>query len=586
MKKIGSFLILMLLTATFAIPAFAANNSCVEMEIISDGTLDATWTEHTALEWTAYDPGDENYTYRWSTSTGFDVGWSISSAHLINRSQNIVMTMTNDNDTFSGVVFLYESDPLWYGVLCTDGAAFIVKYNGVLAGWSGIDWDDSFLNWYPYEYSHMAPSLNLTWMKTIFDQHTGHLMWKAWTEGLDDGEPTTWVIDMSMAEWNTDETYQFGLCGYNNAPGVTYVDFGMYGLFNCTYELDTISHAYDVPVLQPKIIDSTVLFAFMINAMTELFENEGNWSENQMRQYLTGVLVEFVNWFDHSSFIYYPIGEGDQDDQIYVYSIVLRDFLSMAEIIPAEYMPWNQSDWDEIMGNETMSALINNFIVFLIEDCTDGTDDDNDWCLLQFDSDHNHVYDDEDYSFVVYGNSSSYDTESFNGSYNTNDSMFMAEVSFGDGPQNFCFHRYDYHRSYMIFIPLGLLESNHTTGTMANVNDTMGINIVLSNNDTGDSDLYCWEQWIELTNVTNPISNFFAFGTGPTFNISDNQCQQWGHLCIQGVNAGTGADEPDLNEIYTGVSSGFTQTSLTMLWILIIIMAIIIIVGLVTSRGK
>lgn len=585
MKKIGSLLVLMLLTVTFAIPSFASNNSCVEMETISEGTLDATWTEHTALEWTAYDPGDGNYTYRWSTSAGYDVGWSISSDHLLNRSQNIVMTMTNDADTFSGVVFLYESDSLWYGVLCTDGAAFLVKYNGTLYGWSGVVWDDEFSSWLPYEYSYMAPSQNLTFMKTIFDQHTGHLMWKAWTEGLKDGEPTTWVIDTSMAEWNTGETYQFGLCGYNNAAGATYVDFGLYGLFNCTYELDTTSHAYDVPVLQPKIIDSSTLFAFMIDAMTELFENEGNWSEKQLMQYMTNVLVEFINWFDHSSFIYYPTGEGDQPDQVYVYSIVLRDFLSMAETLPDEYMPWNQSEWDEIIGNDTMSALVNNFVVFLIEDGTDGTDD-NDWCLLQFDSDHNHVYDDEDYSFVIFGNSSDYDMESFNGSYDTPDPMFMGEMSFGDGPQEFCFHRYEYHRRYMAFIPLGLLESNHTTGAMVNVNDTMGINIVLSNNDTGDSDLYCWEQWNESANTTSPIGDFFAFENESLFNITESRCQQWGHLRIQGINADTGAEEPDLNKIYLGSSSDFSETNTMLLLIVAVVLVIIIIGGIWSSRRK
>ncbi|MHA1289112.1 MAG: hypothetical protein ACTSPB_17120, partial [Candidatus Thorarchaeota archaeon] len=381
--------------------------------------------------------------------------------------------------------------------------------------------------------------------------------------------------------------FKFGLVAVNSIEGATWADFTMYGLFNCTYELDAVTHegAPTVPILQPPILSATTLFTFMTEAFMEADEMwDANVSELQIEYFIALQIRELFDWFDHSSWLNYTLSSDvhDQDDQMYVYSIVMRDFMSFINSFGSEYWPWDEEMYEEMQTNQTLQDMINNFLVIRVEDCTDGSDED-DWCLLQFDSDHNHEYDDYDRSFVIYGNESNSDFISFTGSTEDTEGMFFGMMEYGDNPMDMMFHRYSNHRAYMFLIPIALLKQNYTTGEMFNVDDVAGLNIVISNNDT--TDYVIWESWNETTNVTRDSSEFL--NASDFFVISSAMCTEWGHLSIQGVNAQTGEPESDLNEIYASSSSGFTQTSLTMLWILLIIMAIIIIVGLVSSRrGK
>ncbi|MHA1287573.1 MAG: hypothetical protein ACTSPB_09230, partial [Candidatus Thorarchaeota archaeon] len=194
-NMLNLILSLAVVTALFTPAILAGQNTCVELEVVFGGDLDAEWQEHSALEWSPHTDDDENYTYRWA-ATDYDVGFTISYNHSLNRVQNIYRTWVMDDDTWPGNIFLYQDDTDWYAVLMINGSAFIIYYNGTIYGWTGAAWDDNQINWYPYESEGIHPDVNITSVKTVFSRYTGHLLWKAWTAGITEDEPTDWVIDI------------------------------------------------------------------------------------------------------------------------------------------------------------------------------------------------------------------------------------------------------------------------------------------------------------------------------------------------------------------------------------------------------
>lgn len=84
--KIKNGILITSILISMVLPVFADNNSIVEMELISDGTLDGTWTENTSLQWAAYDPGDGNYTY----TANATYTYAASGTYLVN------LTVTDD----------------------------------------------------------------------------------------------------------------------------------------------------------------------------------------------------------------------------------------------------------------------------------------------------------------------------------------------------------------------------------------------------------------------------------------------------------------------------------------------------------
>lgn len=423
-KMLNLILSLAVVVALFTPLILAGQNTCVELEVVFEGTLDAEWDENTVIEWSPHTDDDVNYTYRWASADGWDIGWSISNDHPLNRLQSVYRTWVMDEDTWPGNIFLYINDSDWYGVAMLYGAGVLVHYNGTnISGWNGTAWSneswESWEPWFPPGEVDIAADENITSVKTIFNRYTGHLLWKAWTAGIVDEEPTYWVIDISLPEFQVDEPFYHGLFGVNAVSSNTWADFTMYGLFNCTYELDNITHegSPTVPILQPPIMTATNLFTFMAETFIEADEMwDENVSEIQIEYYISLQIRELFNWFDHSSFLNYTLSSdiNNQDDQIYVYSIVMRDFLTFIDSYGSEYWPWDEEMYEEMQTNETIQELINNFLMILVEDCTDGGDED-DWCLVQFDSDHNHDYDEYDRSFVIYGNQSDSDFISFTG---------------------------------------------------------------------------------------------------------------------------------------------------------------------------
>ena len=432
LKKFGAgvFSLLLILTV-FMITVGAQTGSLAVWENIPDGVLTSDWWENEAL-WSVYNLSG-TWVYRssnspsmtWNAST---IGNRLYQTCLIQKGYNEdgdycyqghgVINSTEDEDVYNYYAILYHIDSAY---LITGNSANPSHYwDASLSSWSSSITGKSLWGGaiYPYSWSRIKTIWN-------FNENNFTVRSKIWD--VDDDEPVDWVVDETVTYYSTfNETLRHpGLVSNMlNDPG------GGYGYYRNIMFWNLSWDTYEDTGI-PYIACPT----FGYDSFMALYENmtdiEDLWNATQL-------FKDFINTYDLISYyeerMYDPLIYG-QNDTIYVFSQMFTD---TREVFEGEYEP------TEYMGEYPDNLLWLDFFI-----PPEHEESVTDQLLIRIDSDNNGVYDDYDYTIILWLD----EMYIYNGTTNITDDVNWWGThikTVGSSPIKEVFRDYNYTRYWVL----------------------------------------------------------------------------------------------------------------------------------------
>ena len=453
----------------------------------------------------------------------------------MNMSQSILRMRVNFTlDTWEpniGIIYSYINSTNYDMVLYGWNTAYLLSvYNGGLydtvtgvnvslpghalnhwhVGWTCNSSQDPYFDTFAGD-----PLYDGVWVKTLYNEYCGGIFSKAW--GINDTaledfgqfeEPQGWIVNESIDNLTHYNGSCFGLVVWNPKGCWFTADFDFirmwrlnYSLYEGTNEIILGDHSPLnglIPYMEFPNFNMTTYNQSRINWLTKYYD----WLSGGMSN------LTFYEWCDFHTenmsqmlnlearyFGYNYINctnyswANDQNDSVYYYTAITDDMIDM-------------------QGEDYNSA-----VRIHIEDCTDGTEDIGDGCVIAIDIDNNQQWDYNDYALVFYdvgGDVTNYtiwsgtNAETGTSDASTNRSFF---VTGGISPYNVTdlntsfpvFHRYSWHRTYDVSVPLYTLRKENKE--MLNINDIFGLHIMTFNAHDTDFPVInpVWENWNQTT---------------------------------------------------------------------------------------
>ncbi len=558
---LATILILMMFLPT----SVAQTNSLAVFENCADGALVATWTENATDQWAPQNSsGDTRFKFNCTgVADGYGTVVNTTAGH---RWFGYTEVQTNDTDLMVGPIFAYNGTEDYLCVLLDQAAEkiYIAKWNGSFYYFNSTDgsWEAAVANGTDYdsadEQYYWEYASDYCLMKWIYNSEPGQLNFKAWTGAAMGNEPTNWLINITHANLSYSSDISQGLFAYNDKAELMEAYFRRIMFWNLTYELN----ATDVPQIPVPLYDAYT-FATEMAALHTMEDSAYN---------TTVAVRNLLNKFDLESFMRWPesLNEAvdDQNDSIYVYSIGLTDFSDAVE-----------ESFSDFPDDFTVP---DNLLYIVVEDCTDGSDHSNDYCLLQFDCDNDGTYEDWEKSYYLSGNYSTDTYDSFTGNVSDGETSLNMFGWVSNSSNLVRIHRFDDYKFYHFLIdPSELLLSDG--GSPVGVDTEMGFSLVVSNyNETGDTapELSVWQGWDESDGYLHNESTGDPYSDDLFGNATTEEV--WGVLFFDG-EAGEESEWYEAPATVTPLSTTITDLLMAVIYF-VLIMAIVGIVAAGLSK--
>lgn len=519
-----------ILILLFASPALAQTGSLAVFENCADGELINNWVENASIQWNPQNESGD-CRYEWNC-TGSEDGYGTTINETTgHRWFGYTEVQSNDTSILTGPIIAYNNSEDYLCILMNQSAEtiYICHYNGSFTYYDATNdtWSTNMSNvtnydtedeqWY-WEYASDYCS-----MKWLYNRYNGSINFKAWTgAAMSYTEPTSWLIDVNSDLFKYSSDVSEGLVAADEMDEAAEVYFRRIMFWNLTYELDETSGK---PLISVPLYSAVTFF----DEMGEMFEYADSFYN------ATTAVINFFNMFDLESWMEYPaeVDESayDQNDTVYVFSLMLTQFKAFVE---------------DVWGDEAAYFAPDNLLFIAVEACTDGSDDDGDYCLIQFDSDQDGDYEDWEKSYMISGNYSSDTATSYTGIVADEEPTFYVLGDKQNSSDNIIMHRFASYAWYLFLInPDYILTSDG--GDPIDVDDYVNISIVIGdyNGTKVPADIQVWQGWNETTcDLNHSYGNSSAEFLSGLANITTED--NWGLLWLDPE----GGDEDHLYDPY------------------------------------
>jgi len=566
---------------------------------VGNGCYDEEWFEYETEfnRWELYDDYDNwNETYRYDNSDGngtdeLGLSYTIVNRSDTNRSFSLLRMRYNVtnwepwmDEPMVGIIYAYENDShfdmILYGyydtflfskrgdhIYNTFDMSLVEGYDDTYDYYNPFWPEDPDMTPYALDLAQMGSFFTGAWVKTLYNEHTGHLMSKAWRINATypfalDWELAGWIVNETMDNivYNDSECFGLVVWNYNNTTEFT-ADFDFINEWRLNYsrngnatESDLDNHSVfgneGIPLLEFPVYkweEQTEDYSSYYSGCWEAYE-DGEISANEFGDCTTCFYRNLSQFFNMESrhFDKSVVDIEDQKDNIYYFGTIFT--------------------------NLSCEAPFNNTLYIQIEECTDGTEDSWDGAVVCIDVDNDQEWDDNDMAFYWYTSMDEVWYCVYNGTTNkyygstddfdpdvylwvnaemTNTTYSWYSDSWTYFPQIF---RFSQHRVYSLEIPIALLEKDYVgSGEYLNSTDVFGLHIQTTDNDYQYSPV--WENWNESTeeyyigngNDADSTWTYFMnctswdecvqFESGNWNGVTHAQMQYWGEGRI-GNNSG------------------------------------------------
>jgi len=446
MKKELALVICVLMLLSFVPSIYGGRNTLKVAEVLSDGDLDYTWSEHNSTDWAPYEINENLSVYRCSLDPGVSHTYWAYPAEGITTYRGLMTARVNVSEyngviPYYGLIFNYVNDSAFMYVGLTSHDA---------ANWWEIGyWDGGKNRLYESEVnsSHVNVTGNWSVLKCIYNPYAGHILFKSWDNSR--YEPTSWDLDItdatnfSTSDTWVDSTTQWGIyCTGRNDT----VDWWGVGVADLHYDTRTNSDVTGgkAPILYPNHVRPA--------DYAEIHDDAVGMS-----------LLSAWNDLDQSSYLTYESETLYPKGNVYVFSA------------------WN------------LSAGVLGLIIY---DDNDDYNSSSDFIGICVDKNHNFELDDGDKYFEAQKNGAGCTELSY--TYSTDswvaDTTCQVDANYAMGQTGFT--RY-MHTQWRLLINISsIIPSSYTIGEFADGAHYLGIAI------WGGTPNWCWNIWNEQTNST------------------------------------------------------------------------------------
>ena len=517
----------------------------IDRPCVGNGCYDEEWFEYETEfnRWEAYDDYyNWNLTYRYDNSDGngtdeLGLSYAIVNRSDTNRSFSSMRMRYNCTDwdetteePMIGIIYAYENDSHFDMILYGYYDTFLFSKRGdhiyntfdmslVESYDDTYDYYDPFwptdTDWQPYalDPGQTFQFFNGIWVKTLYNEHTGHLMSKAWSINATypfalDWEVSGWIVNETMDNivYNDSECFGLVVWNYNNSTLFT-ADFDFIEEWRLNYSRD--ANATESQLENHSVFgnEGIPLLEFPVHKLFgtgSQIEEWDNWHYGCYEEYDDG---------NKSAYEYGDCTTCFYRNLSHFYNMESRYFdkTSISSVFNKEDQKDNIYYYSSVFTNISVEAPYNNSLYIQIDECTDGTEDSYDGAVVCIDMDNDQEWDDNDMAFYWYTSMDEVWYSVYNGTtskyYGKTDDFdpemyiwFNAEMSpevynwYWDSYTMFpALHRFSTHRVYSVEIPLYYLVKD--SGEYLNSTDTFGLHIQTTDNDYQYSPV--WENWNE-----------------------------------------------------------------------------------------
>ena len=497
-----------------------------EFEFFDGGTFDDLWTEANTTEWYIADHSAwwaGNHTYEVNTSGPVNSSFALFNSSGNNRSQMFGWVHCNDTQTdaiYPFIIFAYNTSQDFDCVMWSSTEAWVLNWNGtnmtdISTGAAvvapSVDATDLSNQWVQ-EGVYLTDQGN--YYKLIYNRYNGSLKFKWWDGSSFLTEPTGWCIELEHTNITKTSYRCHGIGMWNPNGRETTLQYDMMNIWQLNYTVNASSWCnisgynesrphMDFPVLDLGTWTEEIMSYFNATA-------EGNVSLATIARVMKDNITNPMN-MESRAFELASRDNGQQNDTVYYYSILLDNFTSFSE---SSYDEWLHLHIQMTPEDDIETSEYGDFIV--------GIDVDNN---RQWDV-NDRIY----WAYLKDDDSIWNQTYNGNGGLQANIANWNLWESADNAPGNL--HRYTGHLNYAISIPLADLVK--TGGEALNSSDIFGLSIVTTTSGVTrvTQDACIWQNWNETTedvyyteennfdNVVNYFFNETLYTEGPLPNAT------------------------------------------------------------------
>ena len=484
-----------------------------EFEFVDSGTLDDLWTYANASHWDIVDNSawwGGNHTLEANTSL-FNSTFALFNDSGNNRSQTFGWIHSNDTEVdaiYPFVIFDYNTSQDFHCVMWTSMEAYILHWNGtnmtdlttgdavVIPNEDATDLSDQWIQ----EGVYLTDQGN--YYKIIYNSHNGSLRFKWWDGANFLTEPTGWCIQTYHANLSNDRAGCHGIGIWNPYAREALVQFDMLNVWQLNYTTNSSDwiNISDTNTSRPHMNFPVIDLGDWTEEIMSYFNAtaEGNVSLGTIARVMKDNITNPMN-LESRAFELKSLDNGQQNDTVYYYSVLLDNFTAFSE---ESYDEWLHLHIQMTPEDDVETSEYGDFMV--------GIDVDN-----------NRTWNTNDRVYWAYANSTGLQwNETYDGTGNPKANIAVWNIweSEDNAPGNL--HRYTGHLNYAISIPLAdLVKSN---GEPLNSTDVFGLSIITTTSGTSFvlQDACVWQNWNETTestyadeenNLTSIMEYFFNY---------------------------------------------------------------------------